>query len=227
LTEYDANDTLTLLNLAIALARNAQPANAKLHLLRVLARNDIHPQYIADAASQLGELVMAEGDWRQGADEIRRAADANPTNLHIRHALGDLYLAHNEYDLALAQYNQILAANPNHAAAHYVVGMVLYHHKKDIATAMLHLEKAVDLDPRYAQLLTPNSHSHSHHHHEGGCCGGHDPKHDDQAQPHVHTDNCAHDRDHNHNHEHQQQHQQQQQHGQGHQCCGGSAKCDK
>jgi Tfp pilus assembly protein PilF len=59
------------------------------------------------------------GDYELAASTYRRILDAFPDDLESRLNLGNIYFAQRDWDGALVQYNQAIAANPQFAMAYY------------------------------------------------------------------------------------------------------------
>jgi tetratricopeptide (TPR) repeat protein len=89
----------------------------------------------ADAAVQ---VLTAELKRRPNAPELKLL-------------LGDTATSFGRYDLAIEQYQQVLAANPNNTGdIHFRVGQV-YLAKGDLSTAIAHYQKSASVNPKDAR----------------------------------------------------------------------------
>jgi tetratricopeptide (TPR) repeat protein len=67
----------------------------------------------------LATLLKNLGDYELAAGEYRRILDVFPEDLDSRVNLGNIYFAQRDWEGALVQYSQVLAADPGQAMAHY------------------------------------------------------------------------------------------------------------
>jgi tetratricopeptide (TPR) repeat protein len=78
----------------------------------------------------------------------------NPDGWMPRSNLGGVYFSQGRYNDALAQYEHILAVNPDsqeaHAIAHTTIGLIL-HKQGHTEKAFEHLQQALEINPHYAR----------------------------------------------------------------------------
>jgi tetratricopeptide (TPR) repeat protein len=97
----------------------------------------------------LGLACGDEGDTERARELLSAAARRGHSSFAAHYGLGRLLAAEQKWEGALAEFKRALAARPS-PEAHYVVGCVYYQMNRDRLAAR-HLNKAVELDERYAE----------------------------------------------------------------------------
>jgi hypothetical protein len=144
---------VTLAALAVAiLVALAAPAATPPDFERALAaqRNlaaerPFDPQVLND----LGNLLMLVGETGEAEDAYRRALELAPDMSSARYNLGLLLLQTDRPRLALAELEQVLEAEPEHAWAHYQIGAI-YDLRGARRRAVQSYARAFRLDPQLA-----------------------------------------------------------------------------
>jgi tetratricopeptide (TPR) repeat protein len=103
-----------------------------------------------------GEIFEIQGRYQDAAAEYRKAIQKNATalNLHFRLGRALLLESHDPANLreARKEFEAELALNPGDAVAEYQVGQILLT-EQDRTGAATHFEKAVALNPEFAEAL--------------------------------------------------------------------------
>jgi tetratricopeptide (TPR) repeat protein len=103
-----------------------------------------------------GEIFEIQGNYTAAAAEYRKAIQKNPAalNLHFRLGRALLLESHDQANLreARKEFDAELALNPGDAVAEFQVGQILVG-EQDRAGAAVRFEKAVSLNPDFAEAL--------------------------------------------------------------------------
>ncbi len=138
LLEADPDDVEALLVRGLALAAERQTGPAAAILTRVAAGR---PDY-AHPCADLGGLV----DAASYAAQLRACLDLTPGDARLRLLWADNRHARGDLDVAEATLMALLRDRPDNAAAHHRLGLVRAE-RGDIAAAIPHIRRAVELDP--------------------------------------------------------------------------------
>jgi tetratricopeptide (TPR) repeat protein len=90
--------------------------------LMVLLGNVLFDQ--ARALKTLGKQTEATPRYQQAIDYYEKYLEVNPNNADVRTDLGIAYFEKGDSDIAIANFNQVIAANPQHAKAWFNLGYV-------------------------------------------------------------------------------------------------------
>lgn len=176
LSEVDPDDSSVLSRLGACYVRTGELDEARKHLERAVAQDDL-----AEAHVQLAAVDEAQGRPADAAEHFRRALATHPDNAGLRKKLGlslgkagdlagavleferardlgarDAELFHNwgtaldrlgRRDEACTQFEAALALEPDNAGAHFNLALALEALGR-IAEAREHYERALALDPR-------------------------------------------------------------------------------
>ena len=144
--------------------RTAHPADAdvlylaaKLHLR---GWNDVIYQMFQKTPASFrvnqvsAEIFEVQGRFAEAAAEYRKAIEKAPeaVNLHYRLGRALLLETHDNFTLAVREFEAELKLNPNDAAAEYQIGQILVASQKP-AEAAPRFEKAAKLDPAFIEPL--------------------------------------------------------------------------
>lgn len=110
------------------------------HAMELEADVDSMQQVLFTSHTALGNETEA-----QAAMTALRSANPEKANLNLFNQAVDLYNAGNMVE-AKAGFEQVLASNPDHAKAHYLMGLV-YVNESDNTKARQHLEKFLAIAP--------------------------------------------------------------------------------
>jgi len=91
------------------------------------------------------------GYFSQRDGELRKTVDNNFSSLLFYH-MGLVAIAVERWDVAIAMLKRAIQKRSS-KEAHYNLGYILQRQKKDIAGALFHFEKAVNIDPYYVKAL--------------------------------------------------------------------------
>jgi tetratricopeptide (TPR) repeat protein len=96
-----------------------------------------------------GRTWAATGDRAMGEEFLRRAIEADPSNLDAYSLLGGLYFSERKLDQAIAEFDKLAARQPNAVAPQTMAGLILQAQGKN-EEARRRYERLVELDPRAA-----------------------------------------------------------------------------
>jgi tetratricopeptide (TPR) repeat protein len=103
-----------------------------------------------------GEIFETQARYQEAATEYRKAIQKNPAALNLHYRLGRALLlqSHDPANLreARREFEAELVLNPSDAVAEYQVGQILQA-EQNPALAAARFEKAVSLDPNFAEAL--------------------------------------------------------------------------
>lgn len=143
-----------------ALAQRADYANALLGLAEIESRRN-RPQAAGKRIEQavaaepdnvhaqlsLGRYLSSTGDYQGAEAALLMATELDPTLFRARIDLADLYATQlNRPTEAVAAYRAALDLNPDHAGAHYAIGILLAR-QGQTAEAEAMLTRAMQLEP--------------------------------------------------------------------------------
>lgn len=97
----------------------------------------------------LGLICGDAGEVERARELLSEAARRGQPSFAAHYGLGRLLVAEQKWQSALSEFKRALAARPS-PEAHYVVGSVYYQMRRDRLAAR-HLNKAIELDGRYAE----------------------------------------------------------------------------
>jgi len=106
----------------------------------------------ADLLVLMADSYLAQGNQGKAEKYYRRALDLDPLHIDGSLNLAMLLVATRERNEALALINKVLAKNPNHARAHFCLGMT-YNARADINDAFAQYKILKKLDEALAREL--------------------------------------------------------------------------
>jgi tetratricopeptide (TPR) repeat protein len=133
------NDAATVARLAMTLHAHQQNAAAA----RAYQRAAILAPQQADYADYWGAALSADGRYADAIPPLRASLKLRDS-IPVRLRLADALYSAGQIDQARREYEAVIAANPNLAAAHYGLGRCL-----SGTAALPPLERAIELFPRY------------------------------------------------------------------------------
>jgi len=96
-----------------------------------------------------GRTWAATGDKAKGEAFLRRAIEADPSNLDAYSLLGGLYLSEQKVDQAIAEFDKLTARRPGATGAATMAAVIVLTQGKE-EEARRRFERIVELDPRAA-----------------------------------------------------------------------------
>ena len=114
-----------------------------------LAARQLAPNQ-ASVHLDLGQLYYTEKKWAEAEKEFETAIQLDPSNPMMLSAYADFLVARQQAPKAIARLQQFLAANPNSAQGHMILG-VLQYDSKDTSAAQAEFERAIQIDPKNVQ----------------------------------------------------------------------------
>src|SRR5215469_7687390 len=142
------NDVAVLFDQAVALFRGGRLAEAKRIARRILADQPKHAQ----ALHLLGVALSQQGNHAEGLRFIDAAMQVEGQSASIYNSRGNILVALQRLDAALASYDQAIALKPNSAEAFSNRGLALQELKR-FDEALANYDKAIALTPDYAEAF--------------------------------------------------------------------------
>jgi len=141
-------------NLALALARNNMPDEARQNYLKAL---EINPNFF-EANFYLGKLLEEQGKADEAIEYYRNAIQINPNYVKGYNHLGLAFLKQEKTQEAIDYFRKALLIAPDFYKAHNNLGLALSKYGK-INEAVEHYKKALQIDPNLpeAQLNLGNA----------------------------------------------------------------------
>jgi tetratricopeptide (TPR) repeat protein len=99
-----------------------------------------------------GQALRAMEAFTQAVPVLREAAEAEPTNVHIRLALGWCYKRSRRLDLAIQALEEALEADASQAIIHYNLACY-WSLAGNVKLSVTYLSQAFDLEPEYRDLI--------------------------------------------------------------------------
>lgn len=139
-----SSDDHQLLAEALAVQGKLQPAEGQIVIAKQLAPSDsaIH----LDAA----QIYSAERKWPEAKKEFEEALQVDPRSTTALEQLANFLTSRDEAAEAVTRVQHYVAANPNDANGHMVLGDLNFQ-SKNYAAAQLEFERAIQLDPNNVQ----------------------------------------------------------------------------
>ncbi|MGB0979851.1 MAG: tetratricopeptide repeat protein [Croceimicrobium sp.] len=102
-------------------------------------------------------LTLEEGDTASYKKYLSEGRTKFPNNVDILKAELQLFFDNKEYDKALANLDQAIAADPKNAVMYYNKGVILQTEMKRTAAALAAYQKTLEVDPNYTDALYMSS----------------------------------------------------------------------
>jgi tetratricopeptide (TPR) repeat protein len=99
-----------------------------------------------------GQAYRVMECYREAIDHLRKAAEHDPTNVHIHLALGWCYKRTGRLDLAIQSLQEGLAIDPDQGIVHYNLACY-WSLAENARQALKHLAQSMELDPTYRELV--------------------------------------------------------------------------
>ena len=122
----------------------SRPAEEQLLTAKQLAPNQ------AAVHLDLGQLYYREKKWAQAEKEFETAIQLDPSNPTMVSPYADFLVARQQAPKAISLLQQFVAANPNRAEGHIILG-VLQFDSKNTGAAQAEFERAIQIDPKNVQ----------------------------------------------------------------------------
>ena len=162
-------DPLAHYGYGLILGRSGRFGEAAAHLKKTIARRAFDAQLLID----LGRVYFLDGRFSEALGTLEGAVAIDPVNPDGLYYLGRTQLALNKTSEAIAAFENLLRINPNHRDLMYFAGQAFgqqgnmeeayyflgrnYYNQGKIKTAIVQLEKAMDLatkDERKSEIET-------------------------------------------------------------------------
>jgi tetratricopeptide (TPR) repeat protein len=97
-----------------------------------------------------GLAALQEGELDQAMRDFIAAQELMPDSIAPLVAIGDIYHAQGQPEIAIEKYREALVLDPSQHKVHFMIGFVSKMALGDLATALAELTKAVELDSTFA-----------------------------------------------------------------------------
>src|SRR5262245_29668370 len=144
--EGQKDESAPLLHLSAALVEIGREDEAAMVLDRALA---LEPEAPA-LHRRRGTLCRRRGQRQEAALHFRAALQAEPTDIDTRVEYGLTLAAIGDVDGAIAAFEEAVSREPDHAQAHYELGLLYFTERGDLERPMRELEQSLSLDPKDA-----------------------------------------------------------------------------
>ena len=144
--EGQKEESAPLLHLSAALVEIGREEEAALVLDRALR---LEPEAPA-LHRRRGMLCRRRGQRQEAADHFRAALAAEPGDTVTRVEYGLTLAALGDVDGAIVAFEEAVTREPDHAQAHYELGLLYFTERGDLDRAMREIEQALALNPQDA-----------------------------------------------------------------------------
>ncbi len=155
---FDDHDAGALFGLSIAQRKHGDLDAAEKNLARLASVDPAFP----GLATEHGLLREMRGDHAGAAEVYRHALTLRPQDLDLKLRLGAALVTAGRVDEADGLLREVIKERPNSAEGEYFLGRILFA-RHDMAQALQHFEKAVNLEPTRAEFRTHFAWTHLEH----------------------------------------------------------------
>ena len=111
----------------------------------------IHEHFLDDYSFvRIAIEKLQSGDLEGAEPACRKALELNPKSTQAYDTLAHIFSSRGVLEEAVAHWLEVIRLDPNHAGAHYNIGVAMIHQRK-ANEALRHLSKAVQLRPEHAK----------------------------------------------------------------------------
>jgi cytochrome c-type biogenesis protein CcmH/NrfG len=107
-----------------------------------------------DALRELGNLHYDERKYAEAAEVYAKALEVRPDDVDVRSDRGGALLQSQQIDEAIKELRAVLAKNPTHPQALFILGVALIEGKNDREGALENWKKLVESNPNLPELET-------------------------------------------------------------------------
>ena len=108
---------------------------------------------IEDYYLSVGQLYHEHRSYKKARGILKEGLDHHPDSQSLTFHLGSVFERLNDIDAAERQFQRVLAADPQHAAALNYLGYMLADHELRLDEALGYIERALDQDPHNGAYL--------------------------------------------------------------------------
>ncbi len=108
---------------------------------------------IEDYYLSVGQLYHEHRSYKKARRILKEGLDHHPDSQSLTFHLGSVFERLNDIDAAERQFQRVLAADPQHAAALNYLGYMLADHELRLDEALGYIERALDQDPHNGAYL--------------------------------------------------------------------------
>jgi cytochrome c-type biogenesis protein CcmH/NrfG len=104
-----------------------------------------------DSIVELANLNFDQKNYADAINLYKKALEIRPDALNVHTDMGTAMFYQNRFDDAIAEFQQILKADPNNAQALFNLGVTMLHGKNDPKGALEYWERMVETNPDHPQ----------------------------------------------------------------------------
>ena len=104
-----------------------------------------------DSVVELANLNFDQKNYTDAINLYKKALEIRPDALNVHTDMGTAMFYQNRFDDAIAEFQQILKADPNNAQALFNLGVTMLHGKNDPKRAIEYWERMVETNPDHPQ----------------------------------------------------------------------------
>jgi tetratricopeptide (TPR) repeat protein len=103
--------------------------------------------------AQLGDLRFDAGQYKEAITFYEQSLALDPKNARVRSDMANAYAYTGNPDHAISEYQTALKYDPKHGLSLLNLGMVQWHDKGDVKSAVETWEKLIKVNPQFAQQV--------------------------------------------------------------------------
>ena len=101
--------------------------------------------------AQLGDLRFDAGQYKEAITFYKQSLALDPKNATVRSDMADSYAYTGDPDRAISEYQTALQYDPKHGLSLLNLGLVQWHDKDDVKSAVETWEKLIKVNPQFAK----------------------------------------------------------------------------
>jgi tetratricopeptide (TPR) repeat protein len=105
------------------------------------------------ALVQLGDLRFDAAQYKEAITYYERSLALDPKNTRVRGDMANAYAYTGNPDRAISEYQTALKYDPKHGVSLLNLGMVQWHDKGDVKSAVATWEKLIKVNPQFAEQV--------------------------------------------------------------------------
>jgi tetratricopeptide (TPR) repeat protein len=103
--------------------------------------------------TQLGDLRFDAAQYKEAIKYYEQSLELDPKNTRVRADMANAYAYTGNPDRAISEYQTALKYDPKHGLSLFNLGMVQWHDKGDVKSAVETWEKLIKVNPQFAQQV--------------------------------------------------------------------------
>jgi tetratricopeptide (TPR) repeat protein len=103
--------------------------------------------------TQLGDLRFDAAQYKEAITYYERSLELDPKNTRVRADMASAYAYTGNPDRAISEYRTALKYDPKHGLSLLNLGIIQWHDKGDVKSAVETWEKLIKVNPQFAQQV--------------------------------------------------------------------------